>query len=54
MLRKIAFAAAVASAWPVAAADAGSGVPAGAQTDPSNAVAPHEADATFTNYRFRD
>jgi hypothetical protein len=53
MLRKIASAAAVATAWPVAqAADAGSGVPTGAQTDSSNAVAPHQADATFANYRF--
>jgi hypothetical protein len=43
MLRKIGFAAAVDSAWPVAqAADAGSGVPTGAQSDPSNAVAPHQ------------
>jgi homoserine O-acetyltransferase/O-succinyltransferase len=55
MLRKTAFAAAVVTAWPVAqAADAGSGVATGAQSDPSNAVAPHQADATFASYRFRD
>jgi hypothetical protein len=54
MLCKIAFAAAVVTAWPVAqAADPGSGVLTGAQSVPSNAVAPHQADATFANYKFR-
>jgi hypothetical protein len=41
MLRKIAFAAAVVTAWSVAqAANAGSGVPTGAQSHSPNAVAP--------------
>jgi len=55
MFRQIAFATAVVTAWSVAqAADAGSGVSTGAQSDPSSAATPHQADATFANYRFRD
>jgi len=55
MFRHIAFATAVVTAWSVAqAADAGSGVSTRAQSDPSSAATPHQADATFANYRFRD
>ena len=55
MLRQIAFAAVLATAWSVArVADAGSGVPTGAQSDPTSAVTPRQADATFANYRFRN
>jgi homoserine O-acetyltransferase/O-succinyltransferase len=55
MFRQIAFATAAVTAGSVAqAADAGSGVSTGAQSDPSCAATPHQADATFANYRFRD
>ena len=53
MLRKTALAAALVAAWPIAqAADAGGGAPTGAQSGPSNAVAPYQADATLVNSRF--
>jgi homoserine O-acetyltransferase len=55
MFRQIAFATAAVTAGSVAqAADAGSGVSTGAQSDPLSAATPHQADATFANYRFRD
>jgi homoserine O-acetyltransferase len=55
MLRRVAFATVVVTAWSVAqAADAGSGVSTRSQSDPSSATTPHQADATFANYRFRD
>jgi homoserine O-acetyltransferase len=55
MFRQIAFATAAVTAGSGAqAADAGSGVSTGAQSDPSSAATPHQADATFANYRFRD
>src|ERR1700674_1083321 len=55
MFRQIAFATAVVTAWSVTqAAGAGSGVSTGAKSDPSSAATPHQADATFANYRFRD
>jgi homoserine O-acetyltransferase len=55
MLRQIAFAAAAVAAGSVAqAADAGGGVSTGAQSDRSSAATPHQADATFASYRFRD
>jgi homoserine O-acetyltransferase len=55
MFRQIAFATAAVAAGSVAqAADAGSGVSTAAQSDPSSAATPHQADATFANYRFRD
>jgi len=55
MFRQIAFATAAVTAGSVAqAADAGSGVSTGAQSDPSSAATPHQADATFANYTFRD
>ena len=55
MFRQIAFATAVATAWSVAqAADAGSGVSTAGQSDPLSAARPHQADATFADYRFRD
>jgi homoserine O-acetyltransferase/O-succinyltransferase len=48
MFREIAFATAAVAAGSVAqAADAGSGVSTGAQSDPSSATTPHQADATF-------
>lgn len=55
MLRQIAFAIAAVAAGSVAqAADAGSGVSTGAPSGLSSAPMPHQADATFAGYRFRD
>jgi len=55
MLRQIAFAAAVATAWPAPPAAAAAGaVSTGPHSVGSNAVAPQQADATFANYKFRD
>jgi len=55
MLRQIALAVVLAAASSIAqAAGAGSGVSTGAQSDPSSVATPHQADATFADYRFRD